>query len=474
MLGLIGFWEHFDFVLGCVMLCGILPLVGPVVLAAMIWEAGDRGFDGGFVDTGKELTGFLLAKVAPWYNRVTHNFNMQFVKRAEDAYMINCIFFGGVVLPCMFAFCWFHTRNHGFSLALCFTYHLLRIGPYFMNFAYVYTLCHKEGHTFTGLYAKQYNNSIITRNVFNWWIGLFFGVMPASFAFGHSINHHRYNNGPLDCISTSDKPRDSIVNFCAYIPRWTWYSLNITTTIQFLKEGNTKVAQKMVLGSLYFWTWYGAFHFVDPLFAFAYLMFPFWENVLLLAAVNWSWHAFNNPKDPEDEYVGSLTILDGCINVLNEDSHVVHHQYPGAHWTDHPRLTDKHWDAYAEHQATIFRKTHAFEIFGLVVGRQYDKLAEKFVDLKGQRAGKEMTHEQKIAILQERVRACWWGPRKPADLVLQGKEVGNLMDGKAVDGTYGKLSGAHKDVVATKDSKTASSINSASLPASKAEEKKAA
>ena len=112
----------------------------------------------------------------------------------------------------------------------------------------------------------------------------------------------------------------------------------------------------MVLGSLYFWTWYGAFHFVDPLFAFAYLMFPFWENVLLLAAVNWSWHAFNNPKDPEDEYVGSLTILDGCINVLNEDSHVVHHQYPGAHWTDHPRLTDKHWDAYAEHQATIFRK----------------------------------------------------------------------------------------------------------------------
>ena len=59
-------------------------------------------------------------------------------------------------------------------------------------------------------------------------------------------------------------------------------------------------------------------------------------------------------------------------------------------------------------------------------------------------------------------------------LVLQGKEVGNLMDGKAVDGTYGKLSGAHKDVVATKDSKVASSINDASLPPSKAEEKKAA
>merc|ERR1711988_1883637 len=70
-------------------------------------------------------------------------------------------------------------------------------------------------------------------------------------------------------------------------------------------------------------------------FATAYLLYPFLENVVLLACVNWSWHAFNNPNDPEDEYVGSVTILDGPINVLNEDFHVVHHQYPGEHWTKH-------------------------------------------------------------------------------------------------------------------------------------------
>ena len=43
------------------------------------------------------------------------------------------------------------------------------------------------------------------RNSFNWWIGLFYGVLPSSFACGHSINHHKYNNGPLDVVSTSDK-----------------------------------------------------------------------------------------------------------------------------------------------------------------------------------------------------------------------------------------------------------------------------
>lgn len=25
---------------------------------------------------------------------------------------------------------------------------------------------------------------------------------------GHSINHHKYNNGPSDVVSTADKPRD--------------------------------------------------------------------------------------------------------------------------------------------------------------------------------------------------------------------------------------------------------------------------
>ena len=72
--------------------------------------------------------------------------------------------------------------------------------------------------------------------------------MPATFAYGHSINHHRYNNGPNDCITTSDKERDSIVNFIAYVPRWASYSLNISTVIQFLKEGNTQVALKMIAG----------------------------------------------------------------------------------------------------------------------------------------------------------------------------------------------------------------------------------
>lgn len=442
MLGLVGITEHVCLVLGVLQIMCIAPVLGPVIFAAMVWEALDRGFDGGFVDTGKELSGVLLGQVAPWVNRVTTKFNSRFVKRSDDSYMMNSIALFGGVIPLLFGLCFFHMSANGFTLWVWFVYHLLRIGPYFMNFAYVYTLCHKEGHSRTGLFSADYNTNPFLRNVFNWWIGLFYGVMPASFAFGHTINHHRYNNGPLDVVSTSDKERDSLVNFLAYLPRWTSYSLNISTTIQFMNEGNYHVAKKMVYGSAYYWAWFASWAVLDAKFAIAYVLFPFLENVLLLAAVNWSWHAFISPDDPEDEYVGALTILDGQINVLNEDDHVVHHQYPGAHWSDHPKMLDKHWEAYAEHQATIFRKTHAFEVFGLVVARQYDKLAEKFVDLKGERSGKPLSHEEKVLLIQERLRACWWGPRKREDVKLMGKEVGNIDDGREIDGTYGKTANA--------------------------------
>lgn len=50
----------------------------------------------------------------------------------------------------------------------------------------VYTLCHKEGHSYAGLYSKGYNDSILLRNVFNYWIGMFYGVLPATFACKYS------------------------------------------------------------------------------------------------------------------------------------------------------------------------------------------------------------------------------------------------------------------------------------------------
>lgn len=132
--------EWLNFVAGVCLLALAGPPVGIVVFAAMIWEAVDRGFDGGFVDSGRELTGFLFAKFIPWYRQYTQKFNERFVKRPDDAYMMNCIFAYGVLVPLMFFACAYyayHSDNRMTPLWVLFCYHLIRIGPYFMNFAYV-------------------------------------------------------------------------------------------------------------------------------------------------------------------------------------------------------------------------------------------------------------------------------------------------------------------------------------------------
>jgi len=132
--------EWANFVAGVCLLALAGPPVGVVVFAAMIWEAIDRGFDGGFVDSGRELTGFLFAKAIPWLRESTQKFNERFVKRSDDAYMMNCIVAYGVMVPMMFfgcAYIAFHSENRMTPLWVLFVYHLVRIGPYFMNFAYV-------------------------------------------------------------------------------------------------------------------------------------------------------------------------------------------------------------------------------------------------------------------------------------------------------------------------------------------------
>mmetsp|Transcript_7733 Transcript_7733/g.20900 ORF Transcript_7733/g.20900 Transcript_7733/m.20900 type:complete len:517 (-) Transcript_7733:216-1766(-) len=404
--------EWANFISGAITLVLVGPPIGLVVFTSMIWEAIDRGFDGGFVDSGKELTGFIFTKFIPWLENKTHAFNNQFVKRPEDAYMINCIFAYGVLVPGMFFACAWHVHHYGLSVWVAFAYHLLRIGPYFMNFAYVYTLAHKEGHAFVGPFTGRCNQSFILRNVVNWWIGMFYGVLPAVFTYGHSVNHHRYSNGPLDVVTNADKPRDNFFNWVAYVPRFLLYNVNISTVIQFVNEGKWKTALKVVYGSAYFFAWMGIWVWaLGPGFAMVYVAFPFFEAGILLAAVNWSWHAFFDPSEPDNEFVQSITILDGTINVLNEDSHVVHHQYPGAHWTEHPKHLDKFWEQYVDRRGSVFRKTHAFEIFGMSVARDYDALAHKFADLKGEKTGNMLTHQEKVVLIKKRLRGCWWGPR---------------------------------------------------------------
>ena len=67
------------------------------------------------------------------------------------------------------------------------------------------------------------------KNIYNYWIGLFHGVLPGTFTYTHIYNHHKHNNNILDIYSTAGYPRDSIINYMRYIVVWFFYATNIST-----------------------------------------------------------------------------------------------------------------------------------------------------------------------------------------------------------------------------------------------------
>lgn len=378
----------FNHLLGFLFLAVSLPCVGFVIGVCYVWY---------YVD-------YVTPKLCKIVSEFLRPYSEIVVRRKEDAFLVPTMLLQGLLTPLFFAYCLHQYLNHGFSFKLVALYHITRVGPYVSNFAYAYTLCHKEGHTSAlGMFKKPY--SVVLKNVWNWWIGVFYGVVPSTFAYGHSLNHHTYNNDRDDVVTTWDRPRDNFFNYVRYLPRWLAYSVNISTVIQFAGEKNWRVVVSMLWGSAYYTCFLGLFFMISPGFTVAFLVYPLMEASLLLSAINWAWHSFLD-KDTTNVFAHSITIFNGPItsNVLNEDYHVVHHQYPGAHWTTHPALYEKHKQEYIDNIATCFDNTHAMELFFLAVAQQYEILADKFVDVTG-----KMSREEIVALIKTRLRTCSWG-----------------------------------------------------------------
>ena len=127
------------FLVGSIILCLSGPPMGIVAICSVLWDNIDHFF------VGKPSTGMII-RLARWLNRKLHRLNCKIVEHPEDSYMINEIWLLGVFIPTLFFISLAYTKTYGFSLLLCLAYNVVRIGPYYINFAYVYVLCHKEGN----------------------------------------------------------------------------------------------------------------------------------------------------------------------------------------------------------------------------------------------------------------------------------------------------------------------------------------
>jgi len=305
------------------------------------------------------------------------------------------MFLGGIVTPIFFFWALRRHMLYGFEFSTLVMYHLIRVGPRLQTFAHIHTLTHKEGHCHRGFFRGPFQ-------IFNcfteWWVGPFYGVVPWNYYIAHMKIHHRWHNDVDDVHTNLDLDRTNPLSFFVYVPRFTLYWTGVTPLVLFIKRGEGALIGKLLSGMIAYYGIAALLLWQYPFFCMVYWLFPHMEACVLLCAISYLWHAFVEESDPGNQYVNSVTILEGHDNVWNEDYHVVHHHAPNVHWTEMPAHFEKNKEHYAACTATIFRDTEEGMLLRWLFEGNFDAMAEHFVDLNG-----KLTKEEKKALIVRRL-----------------------------------------------------------------------
>jgi len=306
------------------------------------------------------------------------------------------MFFLGTFTPALFFWAMRRHSTHGLEFSTLAIYHILRIGPRFQFFAHAHTIVHKAGHDHKGFFRGPFE---CLNGVVEWWITPFYGVVPNNYSIAHMKIHHRWHNDVDDVHTNLDLDRTVLGSFLIYTPRFTLYWTGLSPIALLWKREEWALLRQLVIGMVVYYGISLALFFWNPVFCIVYWIYPHMEACVLLCAISYLWHAFVEESDPGNQYVNSVTILEGHDNVWNEDYHVVHHHSPNCHWTDAPAHFEAHHEQYASVTATIFRDTEEGMLLKWLFEKDFDSMADHFVDLNN-----KLTHEEKKALIMRRLR----------------------------------------------------------------------
>jgi fatty acid desaturase len=187
-------------------------------------------------------------------------------------------------------------------------------------------------------------------------------------------NHHKHDNSLEDVITVIDFARDDMLGYVGYLWRYLSYTLNVSSAISFWNSGDVARCAKISLCTLcYLGFCLASARLFGAAFCLAYVIYPMAQGVVIMAAINYTWHAFVHPGDEQNKLVNSTTIVNGEYFILKEEYHAVHHLYAGVHWTKHEAMYERHKDDCKV--PTRFYGLSVFELWAMIVLRDYAGLA---------------------------------------------------------------------------------------------------
>jgi hypothetical protein len=279
-----------------------------------------------------------------------------------------------------------------------------------------YTFAHREGHRPGGrLYRPWIRNSF--GNVFENWLGLFYGNVPYNFSTSHNLLHHKLDAGKGDPFYMWDIDRTSWSDFMLYQFRVFSYMTGWSSLEAFRKQSDRRQMadsyRALLKGFVLYWGVVPGLVFTGlvqagctPLSSLAFLFFiyvqPLCAMAFFLAAINIGFHGFIEFDEAEKhvECVASSTIIDGEDDSFGEDDHMAHHYFTAVEHPDLERHQQTQHEEWARNHASVFKELAIVELALFILLGKFDLLAEKhYVDYSGGLSSAEIA-----GMLEERAK----------------------------------------------------------------------
>jgi len=351
---------------------------------------------------------------APWVRRFAERWVYQRPVHAD--YFVRALLLLLSTVIAVGVVTWWQVTHGSLPFWLIFLYYLAWVGFGGRIMGAAYTFSHREGHRPRGgLYRPWIRRTF--GNVFENWLGFFYGNVPYNFSTSHNLLHHRLDGGKGDPFYMWDIDRSSwsdlMLFFCrTFVYMTGWSSLKAFKT-QEPGEKMDRAFRQLLKGFLLYWI-------VAPLviiggltaagstlpsalafFFFIYLQ-PLFAMSTFIALLNVAYHGFLEFEEngAHVRCINSTTIIDGMNDSFGEDDHMAHHYFMSVEHRDLAKHQATQREEWARRHASVFKELSIIELSIFMLFKRWKMIAEKYyVDYSG-----ELSIDEIASMLERRAK----------------------------------------------------------------------